>query len=448
MALAPGSNGVALEIQLRANLDEDDPALALAIALAAKDHLGDEATRLAVLAAERCRRFDVAVEFAEARLQRTNDPGETRSLALGAARTARDELHDDDRAAALLYQAHQADAEDVEVRLELTAIYARIPRLASHAVTGVLQLLRRTPDDARVYALAAAVAEQQAQPERAHAMRAMDALLGARPVPDDVARFDGNAYALLPIERDEVAARLAPTGWNGALQQLLALLAPHLEAVFLPTPSPLPGLKPLLQASPRTLSLAERPDRLLPGRVAQLMIADVERSVVHPGAVPQIVLPRDGLTNDAVMLATIARGIAVVRFGAVVTEALRPGDDEALLALLKATFLAQGRDSRAAALSARLREEDRQKAQALLLAALENPDTTGTAQLLMRACDRFALVVTGSPLATLSAAALPSLWRESPAARQALLKGSARALELGAFAARDNAWLLRRHHGL
>ncbi|MDP2344854.1 MAG: hypothetical protein Q8O67_28170 [Deltaproteobacteria bacterium] len=450
---AGGAGGGALVIQLRANLDENDAVQALSIALAAKAHgpLEEEAIRLAMIAADRANRPDAAVELAEFRLQTATDPKEIMRVALAAGRIARDKLHDDDRAAALLYQAHQADAEDVEVRLELTELYARIPRLSSHAVTGILQLLRRTPADARIFTLAATLSDGQGQIERAQAMRAIESVLRGKSSPQDVVNVGTAppaASAVQGLDREAIASRMAPTGWNSPLQQLISLMGIHLE-VALGGPAAPPGAKPLAQASPKSLALAERVDRLLPGRVVQFLIADVERATVAAAGVPQIILPRELLANETALLAAIARGIGVVRLGAVITEIVWPGQETEILDLFRTALLGQGaRDARSDLLISRLREDEKQQARALTLQVLEKPDVAGTLQILTRACDRFALVATGSPIAALAVSALPTLLKEPPQRGMLLLQGSVRALELCAFAARDNAWLLRRQQGL
>ncbi len=448
MPIGPGGpSGGALVIQLRANLDDNDPAQALKLALSAKmlRPLDEESCRLALLAAEQSQRSDAYVDIAESRLQTATDAQEVRRLALAAGRIARDRLRDDDRAAALLYQAHQADPEDVDVRLELTTLYARIPRLAGHAVTGILQLLRRTPDDPRIFALAASLSDSQGQSERASAMRAIESVLNGAGA-DDVG---GGGLAAGPVlDKEAITQRLAPTGWNGPLQQLIALLGVQLEVALNAAPTPL-GAKPLAVASPKSMALAERVDRLLPGRPVQFLIADVEHPTVVPGGVPQIVLPRDLLAHEGVLLAAIARGIGVVRLGALTSELVQPGHEQELLDLLRLGLLAQGpRDARAELLTTRLGEDEKHKARGLLLQVLENPAVAVTLQILTRAGDRFALVASGSALAALAASALPTLLREPPARAMSLLRGSARGLELCSFAARDNTWLLRRQLGL
>ncbi|MBM4283490.1 MAG: hypothetical protein FJ137_23015 [Deltaproteobacteria bacterium] len=139
----------------------------------------------------------------------------------------------------------------------------------------------------------------------------------------------------MPLDRDAIAARIAPAGWGSPLQQLLTLLAAPLEQLLL-RPIEFPNARPLAQASPRSLALAERADRLLPGRVAQVMVADVNRPLVGAGSVPQIVLPRELLTHESALLAAIARGLAVVRRSALLPEALGDCMTVEVLALLRA----------------------------------------------------------------------------------------------------------------
>jgi tetratricopeptide (TPR) repeat protein len=452
MPVAPGIGG-ALVIQLRANLDAGDAARALTLAQAAQvgGPLDAESTRLAIEAAGRVGAWAEAVAMAEARLQTATEPAEVLGLALAAGRTARDHLHDDDRAAALLYQAHQADAEDIEVRLELTSLYARIPRLASHAVTGILQLLRRTPTDARVFGLAAELAEQQGQAERAIAMRGIAAVLKGSAIPQELmlgrVAEERTTAAIMPMDREAIGSRLAPTGWGSPLQQLITLLGVHLE-VALGGPPPPPGAKPLVQASPRSAAMMERVDRLLPGRTVQVVMADVDRPTVCAGGVPQVVVPRDVLVHDGALAATIARGVAVVRLGALLTETVKPGREQEVLDLLRAGLLGEGsRDARSELLTARLQPDEKAAAVALARQVFSQPiDLAATLQIMSRACDRFVLVATGSAVAALQASALPTLMKEPPQRAMLLVQGSVRALELCAFAARDNAWLLRRQH--
>ena len=454
MPVAPGSSS-ALVIQLRANMDVGDHTQALQLALDAREvhPLDAESTRLAMEAARTLGRHSIQVDLAESRLQAATTPREVRDVALEAGRVARDALHDDDRAAALLYQAHQADAEDVEVRLELTTLYARIPRLATHAVTGILQLLRRTPADARVFALAADLADSQGQTERAQAMRGVQAILSGTGAPLEhmAGRWPDERMTsgIVPLDRETISTKLAPTGWGGPLHRLLTLLGMHLEAVVGSQPAPAGG-KPLVQASPRSAGMLERIDALLPGRAVQVLMADVDRPAVCAAAVPIVVVPRDVLVNDAALYATIARGVAVVRMGAMVSELVSPGSEGDLVELLKAGLLGIGpSDARSQSLTAGLTEEQRRAVTALatqIFAGAAPVDIAGTLQTMARACDRFALVATGSAIAALQAGSLPSLIKDPPQRATARVQGNVRALDLCAFAARDNAWSLRHKH--
>jgi hypothetical protein len=138
----------------------------------------------------------------------------------------------------------------------------------------------------------------------------------------------------------------------------------------------------------------------------------------------------------------------------VLSELLDGGEAQALVELLQGAFGAGRRDARASWLRARLRDDDVHAAEELTDKAFSSSsggglaDVVGTLAILTRAADRFALTISGSVVATMHAGALPTLLREPPQRAASLLQGSARALELAAFAARDNAWLVRRQHGL
>ena len=282
-------------------------------------------------------------------------------------------------------------------------------------------------------------------------MRAIEQVLRGTGIPAELLSFKGNderpAASVLPLDRESIATRMAPTGWGGPLQQLITLLGVHLEVALGGTPSP-PDAKPLVQASPRSAALLERVDRLLPGRPVQTVIADVDRLMVTSGGIPQVVIPRDLLANEAALLAAIARGVGIVRLGALVTEVVPQGHESDFVDLLKAGLLGEGpKDARTEILTARLREDERLSAIALMQQVVAAPiDIPGLFQLLTRAVDRFVLVATGSAMASLQTGALPTLLREPPQRAMVLLQGSLRALELCAFAARDNAWLIRRQH--
>jgi hypothetical protein len=225
------------------------------------------------------------------------------------------------------------------------------------------------------------------------------------------------------------------------------LLGVHLEVAVGSAPVPADA-KPLLAASPRASASVERIERLLPGRPVQFVIADVDRPTFAAGGVATVVLPRDLLANEVALFAAIARGIAVVRFGGMLTELVRPGGEGDVVRLLRAGLLGDGgKDARSELLTARLREDEKASAIALARQCLAgNVDLAGVLQVISRACDRFVLVATGSPVAALQSSTLPTLLKEPPQRAMVLIQGSVRALELCAFVARDNAWLLRRQH--
>jgi Holliday junction resolvase-like predicted endonuclease len=206
--------------------------------------------RLAEEAAERGNAWPAYMELLDARLRTAPSGDEAKTLARRAARVAKDKLADLDRAAALLYQAHQADADDVDVRFELTEIYAQIPRLAAHAVTGVLQLLRRIPSDERVFRLAADLAESQQQLERARALRRIEDVLGGRGIPTDVTKRGmlDERPPVRPLDAEAIASRMAPTGWGGPLQQLLTLCGSAIELALYGDGVVPPDAKPLHEA--------------------------------------------------------------------------------------------------------------------------------------------------------------------------------------------------------
>jgi tetratricopeptide (TPR) repeat protein len=410
--------------------------------------LDAESVRIAIDASERTGQRGVTLELVEARLANARDPAEVRLLAYvgGLAAAA---LGDFEKAASLLYQAHQVDAEDIEVRFALTSVYARIPRLAPHAVTGVLQLLRRVPDDPRAFALGADVADSMGNAERAFALRSVESVLrGQAPAPP-AARVEPTTTNIVPLDRDAINARLAPTGWGGALQQLLGLLGPHLE-ILLARPVDLSGTRSLVQVHPRASALALRIDRLLPGRAVDFVVAPVVRpTIVVTGSTPTAVLPHTLLTDDIALLAAMARASAVVRWNGTVIESLLEGQGEELVALLRSAILGQGpADARAAALAQAMRDEEKRAARNLMVRVLEDPAVQDTTHLLARGCDRFGLLVTAHPIAAVAAGAVPGLLGEQPFQQAQLLRSSPRALDLVAFAARDNVWQLRRAHGL
>src|SRR5262249_17263145 len=115
----------ALHLQVRANLEENDPKTALSIVEnAVQQGAADlDLLELGVQGCEKLGQWEKLVDLVDNRLKNATDPQEIKTLARAAGKVARERLVDLDRAAGLLYQAHQADAEDIDVRLELTQIY-------------------------------------------------------------------------------------------------------------------------------------------------------------------------------------------------------------------------------------------------------------------------------------------------------------------------------------
>ncbi|HUR28160.1 MAG TPA: hypothetical protein VM509_08230, partial [Planctomycetota bacterium] len=444
----------ALHLQVRANLEENDPSTALRIVEEALASGGAdlELLKLGLDAAEKANEPQKLVDIVETRLKTATDPEEVKQLSRIAGRVAKERLADLDRAASLLYLAHQADAEDVEVRLELTQIYAQIPRLASHAVTGILQLLRRTPADPRVFALAGELADSQQQPERARSMRSVESILKGKGAPLEKQNILDERPAIRALDNEAITSRLAPTGWGSPLQQLLAVLGSAVETVF-EEPALPAGVVGIHEKSPRGALALDRLERALPGRPFRVLAGNVDKLRVLPGAVPSVIVPEDVLTlGDQALLASVARAYGIVRLGAVLPEVLTAGQDEELMEILRKAFLEQSgsRSAKANRLMGRLRDDELAAAKELAKKAFNGstpPDLPATLAILSRAADRFALVVSGSIAGTLHASATPTLLREPPQRAASVLASNARALELCAFAARDNAWLVRRQHG-
>jgi hypothetical protein len=153
--------------------------------------------------------------------------------------------------------------------------------------------------------------------------------------------------------------------------------------------------------------------------------------------------------GDVVMTAHMARAIAIVRQQNLVAELLRPGTE---LTFIEALREALGPNPSptvplAQRILARLRDDEKPRARALA-ASVFTPNTpidvAGCISAMTRTTDRLTLVLSGSLFATLAAGPLPTILEEPAQRAQLLLTGSARALELAAFAARDNAWTVRR----
>lgn len=447
-AIQSGFN--ALHLQVRANLEENDPQTALRIVEQALMAGGFDEKLLAMglEAADRLGAPQRFVELIEARLKAASDPAEVKALARQGARVCKERLADPDRAAALLYVAHQADAEDLEVRFELTELYAQIPRLVGHAVTGVLQLLRRTPADGRVFELSARIAEGQGQKERAGNMRAVAMVLSGKGVPyEPRAMVLDERGPVRAFDDETLRSRLAPTGWGGPLHDLLVLVGPALASTF-HDGAPPPGIRPLHEVSPRGALALDRLERIMPGRPFRLHAGPVERLTILPGVVATAVIPTDALQlGDTALLAMVARAYGIVRLGAVAAAVIPEGQEPAAAELLRAALLEKSNDPRAQKLRLQLREEERLAAEKLAEPALKG-DVAAALRVLLRGADRFALMASGNLMATLHASCLPTLLREPPQRAAAMLQTSPVALELCSFAARDNTWLVRRQHGL
>ncbi len=447
-AMQSGFN--ALHLQVRANLEENDPKTALRIVEQALSGGGADAKLLAMglEAAERLGTPQRLVDLIDARLKTAGEAAEVKELARIGARICRDRLADPDRAAGLLYLAHQADADDLDVRFELTELYAQIPRLVGHAITGVLQLLRRAPADARVFDLSGKLADNQGQKERATNMRAIAHTLTGKGVPYDPRQLVlDERPTIRPFDDETIRSRLAPTGWGGPLHDLLVLVGPALATAFSDGVLPA-GALPLHEASPRGALALDRLERILPGRPFRLQVGPVDRLTVVPGVVAAAVLPIDAVQlGDTALLALVARAYGIVRLGAVASAVIPEGSEQAVAELLRSALLAGSTDARAQKLRLQLRDDERQAAERLAEPALKG-DVANALRVLARGADRFALMASGSVMATLHASSLPTLLREPPQKAAALLQTSPVALELCAFAARDNVWLVRRQHGL
>jgi hypothetical protein len=299
-----------------------------------------------------------------------------------------------------------------------------------------------------VFQLAGELADSQGQPERARSMRAVESVLRGKGIPQEVGpKILDERLQIRALDADAIQARLAPTGWNAPLRQLIGVLGSAVETV-LGEGAPPADAAPLHERSPRGALALDRLERALPGRPFRVLAGNVDRLTVYAGAAPAVVLPLDVTAlGDAALLAAVARAYGVVRLGAVLPEIVRGGEEPQVVDAIKSAFSGSP-DSRGARLLARLREDENAAAKILAPQALSGVvDMSTTLGVLQRAADRFALVVSGSLLATLHASSIPTLLREPPQRAAQLLQASPRALELAAFAARDNAWLLRRQHG-
>ena len=413
-----------------------------------------EHAQLGIRAARAARDACELAFFVEERLKGASDQDEVKNLALEAGRALRDVASEPERAADLLYLAHQAAPDDIDVRLELTELYARIPRLLGHAQTGVLQLLRRSPGNARACRIAAVVAERQNIAEKRAAMGAIAEVLSSSAAPLEVAEFPPlpRTSARRSLDEATLKARLAPEGFGGEIDVVLSSIEQPLEGMFAVDANALVSARRLSDVSPASLPLFERVDRVLPGRAMKLLVGPNGRTVVHAGSTLHLVLPESSLVHgDAIALAAIARAVFVVRTGGVLaslddTSAMSVAVELARGALVDAPVSERQRDRlsklKASIPPARLADLRRRAT------ALDGIDVPRFIDMHRRAADRFALLLSGSLVAALVAGPVPELATSDADTGAQLLKGSTRGLDLVSFAARDNAWLLRRDLGL
>lgn len=442
-------------------LDEGSPTEALDVLEEAfREGQGDgELARVGLLAAEQSGTPEQLAFFLAQRLPHVTDPREKQDVALKAGRLYRDEIDQPEKAAEMLYVAHQCAPENLELRLELTSLYAQMPRLIAHAQTGVLQLIRRAPADARAFRVATDVAVAQSRADKKGAMVAAALLLDGKALTAEVSP-PGPLLpeADVPLLQSPTTSVLAPKTFakGRTFGTLVALLGSPLESEFVDNTVKLTTAERLLELRPDAGRYLERIDRLLPGRPMKFLVGDVESLTFHPGAVLHAILPRHVLNfGDAVLVAFVARAYAVARMGGVIPETLDPDDMGEVRRLLEAAFLNKAPD-----------EATRRKAERLLTRVPEDlqgaaangarvalPDQpSGEAQIFGEGvrvvADRFGLLVSGSLPGTLAAGALPEVLAASPSATAAALVASPRALDLCRFAARDDVWELRRKHRL
>jgi tetratricopeptide (TPR) repeat protein len=452
---SPGFNALSRQVEGMIDEGKHDEAMALLREAFTTGSADAEQAQLGIRAARASRNARELAFFVEQRLRGASDQQEVKALALEAGRALRDVLNEHERAADLLYLAHQAAPDDVDVRLELTELYARIPRLLGHAQTGVLQLLRRAPGNARACRIAAVVAERQHIPEKREAMLAIAEILSARARPLDVQERPTlpPVSARRSLDEQTLKSRLAPDGFASDLDLVLSAIEGALETIFASDAAALVDARRLSDVSPAALPLFERIDRVLPGRAVKLLVGPNPNTVVHAGSTLHIVLPETALKHgDTFANAALARAVFVARTGGVIASL---DDKSAMASVLEL--------ARAVLLGAPLSERQQPRAETLRKAlsparvvdlrrraatALVDVDLDRFVDMHRRAADRFALLMSGSLVASLAVGPVPDLAQAGPDDAVELLRASPRALDLISFAARDNAWLLRRDLGL
>ncbi len=453
----------------------DEPVLALRIQ--AQDLVGDhkyieavqllrdaydegtrdaELARLGIVAARGAEDPANLVTFIEERLKAAEDQTEVRSLALEAGRAFWQQLAKPEKAAELLYLAHQADPENIDIRIELTSLYAEIPRLFAHAQTGVLQLLRRVPQSHRVYDIGAQLAARQRRAERARALASAAALLDPTRVLERH-HLDASAAPqrpLQPLAEADIVQKLAPDGFGEPLQEMLRMLAPALEDMFVRNPDSAPLGRPLDEVSEGADALRQRLDALLPGREVRVLAGADDRLHVMPGDPFVVVLPLQIADADGLSAAWIARGLAVARLYGAMAELMPQTRLAELYYVLRTVLLDElppNDPVRVMADHLKSRAGEAVIERAALIARDHLKDQAGLADMLAatrRTVDRFSLMASGSVVGALAAGPVPGVVDMPGPERAAQLGQSPRALDLLSFTAKDNMWILRTDLGL
>lgn len=435
----------------------DDGLFAEAVAMlseAFEDGRGDaDLASLGVKAARGAKDPQAIVFFCEERLKGATDKQEVQELALEAGRAARDGLQNNDKAADLLYVAHQAAPDDLDTRLELTDLYARIPRLVRHAQTGVLQLLRRAPVDARIYRLGAFIAEQQEQSARQRNLQAVASLLDGSVAPVDLldtSPLTGWAPEMAALDDATVSTRITPEGFSKSLQALIRGLSSSLEEIFLSDNALLASAKRIGEVSGSGDAMAKALTSLVPGKPVKPLCGEVDKLSFAAGTALHVVFPERWFEGpDRVKAARLGRGIALARLGGVLAEALSPAQLGTMIMCLQVVFRGRDADAFVASMAERLRGNiDEQTLAACTPFATQalpdaGPDLKAWVDAVARAGDRFGLLASGSVVAALVAGPLPELLEADGQTAAAYIRANRRALDLCAYAARDNVWAVR-----
>ncbi|MCP4502792.1 MAG: hypothetical protein GY822_22870 [Deltaproteobacteria bacterium] len=391
------------------------------------------------------------------------EKGARMDAALLAGRAARDELLNQEKAAELLFEAHQCAPENLELRLELTSLYAKMKGLLPRAQTGVVQLLKRAPTDGRVYGIAAEIADQLEMLDMRASMRAASFLVQSKPLTPEVAP----PGPLLPnpnpssVSESDLVESIAPESYQQTrkVAELMRTLGSSVEVEFAENVSLLVRSKRLADVLPTSIKQTERIDQVFPGRPLKILVGHVTQVKFHSGAVLHAILPESILHfGDAVVVAFLARTFAVARLGGVTADECSREEMVSLRRLLVAAFVEPSDDEAVQKNAHRLFLElpEEVKAQAFTLASTafhEEHQETGRDVMAWRdgvrtLADRFALLVSGSLPGALAAGALPGLLSDTPSITGDKLMRSERAIDLCRFAAGTEVWALRRSLGL